>query len=188
MYALARSRFWQETRFFLHCGGSTGVKTSAEFYDRLDAIDEDAVGRINHLTICRFNDGCGLPSLQLKQGLLCLSFRRPASPQTINRGYWATVTTEFKEQVHTGGARVKNIPPNAPPGNHWPLYCHWYSTNTGGPYDRRAERFDFMFADCTEYNELIFGVARDIMDQDKLTKKEVRAMFHSQVLQPYASG
>ena len=174
MYALARSRFWQETRFSLRCGDSTGLKAFAEFCDRLDAVDEEAVGRINHLTICRSNDACNVPSLELNNRLWCRSLQRSASSQIIARSYWAIATTEFRKQVQTGGARVKNLPPNPPPGNRWLLHCSWYSTHAGDEHDEQGESFEFMLADCTEYNKVIFGVARDIMDQDKLTKKELR--------------
>ena len=191
MYILARTQFWQGTRFFICCGAQTGQTAFAEFCNRLDAIDEDTVGRINHLSIYRTSGFSRLPSLEMRRRLWVLTLPLSGRSQSIDRVYWGVVTPEFKRQLYAGGVPVKNIPPNAhlaPPGKTWPLACSWYSTYAADPFRAHGERFDFMFADCSEYNEFIFGVARDCMDQDKLTKMEMRAMLSYHLLQPYVLG
>jgi hypothetical protein len=180
-YATALSRYWRDTRFFVHCGAFAKQQTSKDLMNRLSAVDERAIGKIQHLTICGPSDKCSVPTMQLHGEIWRLTFRRSRNPQTDVSQYLTLVSRKFWNIAFDYNVLLLRNEANYEAVKGKTLLCHLWSTPGSDPEQDHAEVFHLIKADCSDHNLLFIRVIKDEMGQKVLTKEEIRGAVRSHI-------
>ena len=182
-YAPALSSYWRDTRFFLRCGEFAKQQTSKPLMERLSAIDENGIGKIQHLTICGPNDICALPTMQLHRGMWRRTKRSTTNPQTDVSRYLALVSKEFwNTAVDYRILHIRNTA-NLEATRGQVLICHLWITplSDSGRGQDETEIFHVIKADCSDYNFKMLRVVNLEMGHEVLTKEAIRAAVRSHI-------
>jgi hypothetical protein len=180
-YASALSRYWRDTRFFVHGGAFAKDQTSKPLMNRLSTVDERAISKIQHLTICGPSDECSVPTMQLQGGIWRLSFRRSSNPRTEGSQYLTLVSRKFWNIAFDYNLLLLRNEANYEAVRGKTLLCHLWSTPSSDPEQDHAEAFHLIKADVSDHNLLFIRVIKDEMGQKGLTKEDIRGAVRSHI-------